>query len=296
MLDFLERKSDVLVSTMIIESGLDLPNVNTILIHRADTLGLAQLYQLRGRVGRSNHRAFAYLLVPPGGALSDIARKRLRAIEEFSELGSGFRLAMRDMEIRGVGNFLGPEQSGHVNAIGYDLYCQMLRETIATSRGEEPPAERAPVKMDVEIDAYLPEEYVDDPDQRILFYKRLADLAETDALLRLGDELVDRYGRLPEPAVHLLAIKRLRLLAEAAGVHELRARGGSATLHFVSGREPRQDSLREIVRLVPGKLSFRADGREGLRVVLEADGLDHVLEGVESLLRVCGASVSLVVS
>ncbi len=296
MLDFLERKSDVLVSTMIIESGLDLPNVNTILIHRADTFGLAQLYQLRGRVGRSNHRAFAYLLVPVGGAVSDIARKRLRAIEEFSELGSGFRLAMRDMEIRGVGNFLGPEQSGHVNAIGYDLYCQMLRETIATSRGEELPAERAPVKMDVEIDAYLPEEYVDDPDQRILFYKRLADLAETDALRRLGEELVDRYGPLPQPALHLLEVKNLRILAETAGVSEIRARGGSAVLHFVAGREPRPESLREMVRLVPGKLSFRADGREGLRVVLEADGQESVLDGVGALLRVCGASVSLAVS
>ncbi len=281
---------------MIIESGLDLPNVNTILIHRADTFGLAQLYQLRGRVGRSNHRAFAYLLVPPGGSLSDIARKRLRAIEEFSELGSGFRLAMRDMEIRGVGNFLGPEQSGHVNAIGYDLYCQMLREAISESRGEELPAERTPVKMDVEIDAYLPEEYIDDPDQRILFYKRLADLAELDALRRLGDELVDRYGRLPEPALHLLKIKELRVLAESAGVDELRARAGSAALRFIPGREPRPDSLREIIRLVPEKISFRADGREGLRVVLEADGLERVLAGVEALLRVCGASVSLAVS
>ncbi len=156
MMDFLERRSDVLVSTMIIESGLDLPNVNTILINRADAFGLAQLYQLRGRVGRSNHRAFAHLLIPEGVRLSDIARKRLRAIEEFSDLGAGFRLAMRDMEIRGAGNFLGPEQSGHVHAVGYDYYCQMLREAIAELRGEELPKERTRAKMDVEIDAYLP--------------------------------------------------------------------------------------------------------------------------------------------
>jgi transcription-repair coupling factor (superfamily II helicase) len=183
-----------------------------------------------------------------------------------------------------------------VNAIGYDLYCQMLREAISESRGEEPAPERMPVKMDVEIDAYLPEEYIDDPDQRILFYKRLADLAETDALRRLSEELVDRYGRLPEPARHLLKIKELRVLAEAAGVGEMSAREGSATIRFVAGREPRPDSLREMVRLVPGKISFRADGREGLRVVLEARDLERVLEGVEALLRVGGASVSLAVS
>ncbi|MBZ0269397.1 transcription-repair coupling factor, partial [bacterium] len=222
MRSFLERRADVLVSTMIIESGLDLPNVNTILINRADAFGLAQLYQLRGRVGRSNHRAFAHLLIPVGAKLSDIARKRLRAIEEYSDLGAGFRLAMRDMEIRGAGNFLGPEQSGHLNAIGYDLYCQMLRETIAELRGEERPEERIPVNMDVAIDAYLPAAYIEDPDQRILFYKRLADLSELRALRQIEEELRDRYGRIPDEAGNLLGLKELRLLAEAGGVEEVR--------------------------------------------------------------------------
>jgi transcription-repair coupling factor (superfamily II helicase) len=203
MLGFLERRSDVLVSTMIIESGLDLPNVNTIIINRSDTFGLAQLYQLRGRVGRSNHRAFAFLLVPPGAQLTDVARKRLRAIEEFSELGAGFRLATRDMEIRGAGNFLGAEQSGHLEAIGYDLYCQMLREAMADLRGEERPAERLPLRLDMEVDAYFPEELIADPDQRISFYKRLADLAEVDGVAKLAEELRDRYGRLPSAAVQL---------------------------------------------------------------------------------------------
>jgi transcription-repair coupling factor (superfamily II helicase) len=295
MMEFLERKSDVLVSTMIIESGLDLPNVNTILIHRADTFGLAQLYQLRGRVGRSNHRAFAHLLIPSGG-LSDIARKRLRAIQEFSELGSGFRLAMRDMEIRGVGNFLGPEQSGHVNAIGYDLYCQMLREAVAESRGEEMPEERMPVKMDVEIDAYLPEEYIDDPDQRILFYKRLADLSALDGLRRLSDELADRYGKLPRPAQNLLRLKELRLLAESSGVDQLRVRATDAMLRFTPGREPKPEIVREMVRMARGSISFQADGPEGLRVRVQAPSRDELLDGVEALLQACGASVSLTVS
>ncbi len=292
MRDFLEKKSDVLVSTMIIESGLDLPNVNTILIHRADALGLAQLYQLRGRVGRSNHRAFAYLLTPVGAKLSDIARKRLRAIEEFSDLGAGFRLAMRDMEIRGAGNFLGPEQSGHMNAVGYDLYCQMLRETIAEMRGEERPEERIPVRLDVEIDAYLPEEFVEDPDQRILFYKRLADLAELSALRSLQDELRDRYGRLPAPALHLLHLKELRLLAEIGGIEEVKVRGRTATLRFVAGREPGPDVMKRIVHEVPGEMSFQADGRDGLRLKLEAPAGEDALAGAARLLEAVGGEAA----
>ncbi len=296
MMDFLERRSDVLVSTMIIESGLDLPNVNTILIHRADTFGLAQLYQLRGRVGRSNHRAFAHLLIPEGVKLSSIARKRLRAIEEFSELGAGFRLAMRDMEIRGAGNFLGPEQSGHVHAIGYDLYCQMLREAIAELRGEEQPVERITAHLDVEIDAYLPEDYIEDPDQRIFFYKRLADLGEAAGLASLAEELRDRYGRLPEAARSLILLKELRLLAEAGGVERVRVRPTEAEFRFASGREPGPAIMKEMVHSVGGNLSFRADGREGLRVRLETGSTEETREGALALLRAAGASDTLSVS
>jgi transcription-repair coupling factor (superfamily II helicase) len=296
MLAFLERKFDVLVSTMIIESGLDMPNVNTILINRADAFGLAQLYQLRGRVGRSNHRAFAFLLVPPGAQLTEIARKRLRALEEFSELGAGFRLATRDMEIRGAGNFLGPEQSGHLEAIGYDLYCQMLREAMADLRGEERPAERLPVRVDIALDAYFPEEFIADPDQRISFYKRLADLAEVDGVARLGEELRDRYGRLPKAAVHLLKVKEIRLRAEAAGVADIRARGGEAVLRFHEGRTPSPAAVQEMVRRVTTDLSFFADGREGLRVAVKASDAGPLLESVEALLRVTGGSDTLTVS
>ncbi|HMB70681.1 MAG TPA: transcription-repair coupling factor [bacterium] len=295
MMDFMARKSDVLVSTMIIESGLDLPNVNTILINRADAFGLAQLYQLRGRVGRSNHRAFAHLLVPPAASLSDVARKRLRAIEEFSDLGSGFRLAMRDMEIRGAGNFLGPEQSGHMEAVGYDLYMQMLRETIAGLRGEAAPEERVRTEVDVEIDAYLPEAYVSDPDQRIAIYKRLAELGERSALDRLREELRDRFGRLPEPAVSLLRLKEIRILAEEAGVERLKVRGQEAVLRFADGREPGREAVQRLVRDVPARLAFQADGREGLRVQIRADD-GSALGAVEALLRACLPSDTLIVS
>ena len=296
MLDFLERRSDVLVSTMIIESGLDLPNVNTILINRADAFGLAQLYQLRGRVGRSNHRAFAHLLVPAGAQLTDIARKRLRAIEEFSELGAGFRLAMRDMEIRGAGNFLGPEQSGHMEAVGYDLYCQMLRETMAELRGDEVPEERLAVRLDIAIDAYLPDDYISDPDQRIVFYKRLADMTDVAGVPRMAEELRDRYGRLPEEAHHLLKVKELRLLAEASAVEELRARDGRCVIKFHEGRTPPSPIVREMVRLVPAELSFFTEGRDGLRVEVKAEGIGELLEGLEALLRVTSGSDTFSVS
>ena len=296
MMDFLGRKSDVLVSTMIIESGLDLPNVNTILINRADTFGLAQLYQLRGRVGRSNHRAFAYLLVPDAGSLSDIARKRLRAIEEFADLGSGFRLAMRDMELRGAGNFLGPEQSGHVHAVGYDLYVQMLREAIADLRGEDRPAEAITVQMDVETNAYLPEEYISDPDQRILFYKRVADLADVSGLQSLGRELRDRYGRLPEEAESLLELKELRILAERGGVERVKVRGEEAELQFARGREPSPESLKRVVESTRGSLSFRADGPDGLRVRIRTDEPDGAQQAAAAVLRVVGGSDTLIAS
>jgi transcription-repair coupling factor (superfamily II helicase) len=270
--------------------------VNTILINRADTFGLAQLYQLRGRVGRSNHRAFAYLLVPEAASLSDIARKRLRAIEEFSDLGSGFRLAMRDMELRGAGNFLGPQQSGHVHAVGYDMYVQMLREAIADLRGEDRPAERLAVQMDVETNAYLPEEYISDPDQRILFYKRLADLAEVSALLSLAQELRDRYGRLPEVAENLLQLKELRILAELGGVERVKVGRNEAELRFARGREPSPESLKGVVQTTPGTLSFRADGPEGLRIHVRTDGEGTAVDAVAAVLRAVGGSDTLAVS
>jgi transcription-repair coupling factor (superfamily II helicase) len=200
------------------------------------------------------------------------------------------------MEIRGAGNFLGAEQSGHLNAIGYDLYCQMLREEIARLRGEEAPPERTSVKLDVPIDALLPEEYIDDPDQRILFYKRLADLAERSALESLAEELRDRYGRLPEEARNLVRLKELRILAEESGVEEVRARGGEATVRFGLDREPSPETVKEMIRSTSVDLSFQADSREGLRVRLRADDDAAVVDALGALLRAGGAEGTLIVS
>ncbi|MEE8580036.1 MAG: transcription-repair coupling factor [Myxococcota bacterium] len=217
MLAFLRGEADVLLCTTIIESGLDIPRANTILINRAHTLGLAQLYQLRGRVGRSHHRAYAYLLVPGPDALNAEAERRLEAIQDLSELGSGFRLANMDLEIRGAGNLLGREQSGNLAAVGYDTYMEMLAECIEELRSGPREVEIDP-EIRLPVAARLPEDYVADVSQRLVLYKRLAGCRDRDELARVRDELLDRYGALPPEAQNLLEVIRIKLLARQLGV------------------------------------------------------------------------------
>jgi transcription-repair coupling factor (superfamily II helicase) len=193
MLGFVERRYDILLATTIVENGLDIPNANTIIINRADRYGLSQLYQLRGRVGRSDRPAYAYLLTPPQEALSAVARKRLAAIKEFSDLGSGFRVAALDLEIRGAGNLLGGEQSGHIEAVGFDVYMKLLEETIRELKGEDLEDERR-AGVNLRLDLRIDDDYIPDMNQRLSAYRRMASvrrLEEVDALL---DELRDRYG------------------------------------------------------------------------------------------------------
>jgi transcription-repair coupling factor (superfamily II helicase) len=218
MLAFQRGEADVLLCTTIIESGLDIPRANTILINRADALGLAQLYQLRGRVGRSNHRAYAYLLIPTtASALSDDARKRLEAIQDLSELGSGFRLANMDLEIRGAGNLLGGEQSGNLRTVGYETYMELLEETIEELRGNIAKVEIDP-EIRLPVVARLPEAYVSDVSQRLVLYKRLASSRNETELGYVRDEILDRYGALPADAENLLGVIRLKIMARSLGV------------------------------------------------------------------------------
>ena len=220
MLRFWHGEADVLLCTTIIESGLDIPRANTILIDRADALGLAQVYQLRGRVGRSAQRAYAYLLIPGEEALGDEARRRIEAIQDLSELGSGFRLASMDLEIRGAGNLLGAEQSGNIGAVGFDTYMQMLEETIDELRGKPHAAEVDP-EIRLPVTARLPDAYVADVSQRLVLYKRLASAPDEADLESIRDEILDRYGPLPEEAANLLAVIRLKILARRLGVPTL---------------------------------------------------------------------------
>ena len=208
---------DVLVATTIIENGLDIPNANTLLVNRADRFGLAQLYQLRGRVGRSERLAFAYFLVPPSLALTPAARARLSAIQEFCELGAGFRIAARDLEIRGAGNLLGAEQHGFLEAVGFETYCQLLEEAVAELEGRPPTVQRED-EVRLGMDLQLPERYLPEPSLRLSFYKRLAACDDEECLSSLLDEMADRYGPAPPQVEELARAQRVRMAARRAGV------------------------------------------------------------------------------
>ncbi|HBF33161.1 TPA: transcription-repair coupling factor, partial [Candidatus Sumerlaeota bacterium] len=229
MVDFIDRKFDILVATTIIENGLDIPNVNTIIINRADAFGLAQLYQLRGRVGRDVKRAYAYLVVPDGRPVTDTALRRLRAIEEFTELGMGFQIALRDMEIRGVGNLLGSEQHGAIDTVGFEMYCQMLEEAVQLMRGGGQVTDET-VEIQWKISALLPSEYVPVESQRLNFYKRCAAVRTGKELEDMRAELRDRYGELPQATLNLLSISLMRILARRAEVSKVSATGKGFTI------------------------------------------------------------------
>jgi transcription-repair coupling factor (superfamily II helicase) len=224
MLRFVQDELDVLVATTIIENGLDIPRVNTIIVDRADLYGLAQLYQLRGRVGRSDRRAYAYLLVPSDDGLSEVARKRLAAIREFSDLGTGFRVAALDLEIRGAGNLLGGEQHGHIDAIGFDLYCQLLEQTVEELRGQKP-AEEISTTINLNLDIRIPDAYIPDSSQRLRMYKRVSSAQQEQELESLRQELVDRYGKFGEPVENLFRYARLRQTALSLRVQAIERKG-----------------------------------------------------------------------
>jgi transcription-repair coupling factor (superfamily II helicase) len=224
MLKFVERQADILVATTIIESGLDIPNANTIFINQADNYGLADLHQLRGRVGRYKHRAYSYLVLDSERALAPNASRRLKAIEEFTELGAGFKIAMRDLEIRGAGNILGTQQSGHIAAVGYELYCQLLEQTVRRLKNM-PIKTHLEVNVDLPWQAYLPRDYVPGQKLRIEVYRRLARIRRMERLDDFRSELIDRYGAVPEPAEWLLRLAEVRLLASFWQIEDVHLEG-----------------------------------------------------------------------
>lgn len=234
MVDFVARAHDVLVATTIVENGLDIPNANTIVINRADRYGLAQLYQLRGRVGRSDRRAYAYLLVPPGDALSAVARKRLAAIREFSDLGSGFRVAALDLEIRGAGNLLGGEQSGHIEAIGFEMYLKLLEETIRELKGEEL-VEESRATVSLKVDLRIDEQYIPDMNQRLGTYRRIAAVRTEHELEEAMAEVRDRYGPPPDTLLNLATCASIRLLADRLKIEAVDREGSAVVFRFKGG-------------------------------------------------------------
>ena len=286
MVDFYHRRFNVLVCTTIIESGIDVPTANTIIIDRADRMGLAQLHQLRGRVGRSHHRAYAYLLAPPRKALSADAAKRLEAIESMEELGAGFVLATHDLEIRGAGELLGESQSGELTEVGLSLFLDMLEHAVKAMReGREPALDQplgAPTEIELRLPALLPETYVGDVHVRLALYKRIAAAMDEPALDDLTAELIDRFGPLPEPAAALLRVTRLRLAARALGVRklDLGAQGGYLLFEAQNSVDPRA-----VVRLIQdGSREYRLDGPLKLRVARDLEEEDERFDFASELL------------
>ena len=251
MLRFFSRDADVLLATAIVENGLDIPSANTILIDRADTFGLAQLYQLRGRVGRSDKPAYAYLLIEKNTALSEVARRRLASIQEFCDLGAGFRIAAKDLEIRGSGNILGGEQSGHIAAVGFETYLSLLEEAIREMRGEEPLPERA-VTLSLGLDLAIPPEYVADENWRMMIYKKVARATDDAALEETRREIADRFGEPPPAVGRLIEYARLRTRAERLGVTSITRQAGRIHVRFAEGAPVDPERLMAFVRERPG--------------------------------------------
>jgi transcription-repair coupling factor (superfamily II helicase) len=258
MVKFVDGQIDVLVSTAIVESGLDIPASNTIIVNRADRFGLAQLYQLRGRVGRERQQAYAYLLIPPDGRLDETAQRRLRVIEEVTELGAGFRLAMRDLEIRGAGNLLGAAQHGHIAAVGFDLYTKLLAEAVRELKGEPAPARVDPV-ISAEVEALLPEAYVPEVNQRLALYQRVTELVDADEIAQVRAELTDRFGPPPAAVEALLDVVGLRVAARAVGVEKIDARGGRARLTFAPSTPVTPEHILKAIAQSRGKMMLRKE-------------------------------------
>jgi transcription-repair coupling factor (superfamily II helicase) len=258
MVKFVSGQADILLSTAIVESGLDIPASNTIIINRADRFGLAQLYQLRGRVGRERQQAYAYLLVPADGRVDEQAQRRLRVLQELTELGSGFKLALRDLEIRGAGNLLGAEQHGHIAAVGFDLYSKLLAEAVRELRGESATATVEPV-ISVNAEGFLPDDYVPEVNQRLALYKRLAGAAGDDAVADLRAELMDRFGPLPVPAEQLLDTIRIRVAARDLGVERVEVGDGTALLTFAPSTSVDPQKLIVAVQKSRGRLKLKRE-------------------------------------
>ncbi|MGE5561126.1 MAG: transcription-repair coupling factor [Chloroflexota bacterium] len=284
MLDFLDGEIDVLVCTTIIESGLDIANVNTLIIDEADHYGLSQLYQLRGRVGRSNRLAYAYFTYKRDKVLTEVAEKRLQAIKEFTELGSGFKIAMRDLEIRGAGNILGPEQHGHILAVGFDLYCQLLEEAVHELKGEVPPAVQEPV-IELAVDAFIPDSYITDPKQKIEVYKRIVASRDHADAADIEEELEDRFGELPAAVRNLLNIVRIKADCAGLGITSLMRTNGIVTFKFGPQRRLQSEHLMALQKANRNRLNYSP--QRAAQLQMKAEDLDSakLLRLIQEVLR-----------
>jgi transcription-repair coupling factor (superfamily II helicase) len=286
MRDFVAQRFNILLCTTIIETGIDVPTANTIVMHRADKFGLAQLHQLRGRVGRSHHQAYAYLLVHDASGMTKLAQRRLDAIQQMEELGSGFYLAMHDLEIRGAGEVLGDSQSGEMQEIGFQLYSEMLNEAVRAMKNGEEPDTAAPLATTTEINlhvpALLPNDYCGDVHERLSLYKRLANCEASDKIDDLQEELIDRFGKLPDAAKALIETHRLRIAAKPAGIIKIDAHSESVLLQFKPN--PPIDAMR-IIDMIQKNRHIKLNGQDKLRVTATMPDLPSRVSQIKSTLR-----------
>jgi transcription-repair coupling factor (superfamily II helicase) len=277
------------VCTTIIESGLDIASANTIIVNRADCFGLAQMYQLRGRVGRADEQAYAYLLIPHESLLTADARKRLKVLMEHSDLGSGFHIAMNDLEIRGGGTILGASQSGHIAAVGYDLFLKLMEDAIADSKGE-PKVQRLDPEINIQLSAYLSETYIPDIDQRMMLYRRLARMTELQEIGDIRTELTDRFGPLQEEGTHLLFKIMLKILARRAGVARLDLKDQRLILNFSEAHPKNAEAVMNMILSDPKRFELSPDGV--LRVKLAEQGMVGQLAQAKNILHGIGQRVN----
>ncbi|MCX7773335.1 MAG: transcription-repair coupling factor, partial [Clostridia bacterium] len=282
---FLDKDFDVLVCTTIIESGIDMPNVNTIIVEDSDRLGLAQLYQLRGRVGRSTRLAYAYLTYKKDKVLNEIAEKRLKAIKEFTEFGSGFKIAMRDLQIRGAGNLLGPEQHGHMESVGYDMYLKLLDETVSELKGDPVTNRALDVTVELQTSAYIDAGYIQDEDQRIDMYRTIAAVETEEDILDIQDELLDRYGEIPEETAILIEVAYIKNLAGSLGFISVKEREEAVLLSFSDHHSLPLEKIGELMGKWRGKLMFSAGKQPYLSLRTKGEKRREVLHNIKILLQ-----------
>jgi transcription-repair coupling factor (superfamily II helicase) len=285
MFSFINEEFDILVCTTIIESGLDMPNVNTIIVEDADRMGLAQLYQLRGRVGRSNRLAYAYITYRKDKIVSEIAEKRLQAIKEFTDFGSGFKIAMRDMEIRGAGNLLGPEQHGNMESVGYDMYCKLLNEAIKELKGVPVEEEDSEVAIDMNINAYIDDSYINLETQKIEMYKKIASAADEEDIADIEDELIDRYGDLPQPVKNLLSIASIKITAGEAGFSSVTEKEEGVIFQFKEGRNIDIKLIGNMISKHRRRLLFNAGNSPYLLYRLSGADESEILNNIKIILH-----------
>lgn len=285
MEDFIQKEIDVLVCSTILESGIDIPNANTIIIEDADRLGLAQLYQIRGRVGRSDKNAYAYIMYRKNKILSEVSERRLKAIREFTEFGSGFKIALRDLEIRGAGNILGPEQHGHMEAVGYEMYCKLLDEAVKELQGETilPTQE---IQIDLKVSAYIPSEYIENASQKIETYQNIANIEKEEQISEMVDELIDRYGEMPKEMELLLEIARIKCYARALGVTKILQKGANVVVHFQTAELFTEEVVSSLLAQYRNRIFFSSEKIPYLTLKLQSQEESDIVKEVLKLEKI----------